>query len=64
MQYHTIEIAFESHAKQPNEFAQALISRIMLSGTDIGGASSCKSCDKGSIANQRIYMCKKCSAGT
>lgn len=59
-----IEIAFESSALSPNTKAQILISNILIRGSDMGGAVDCKDCDAGSIANSRIYMCKKCSAGT
>jgi hypothetical protein len=61
---HKIEIAFESRALSKSQDAQILIKRIAISGTDMGGALECKACDAGSIANTRIYMCRKCSPGT
>ena len=61
---HKIEIAFESYSKTANMEAQVLISKIIIQGTDQGGAVECKTCETGSIANTRIYMCKKCSKGT
>ena len=48
-----VEISFESSGETVNERAQASILRIMVQGTDMGGAIECKNCDKGSIANNR-----------
>ena len=61
--FHKIEIAFESIAEETNTAAQVLISRILISGTAEGGAVECKACDEGSIANTKLYMCRKCSVG-
>ena len=48
---HKIEIAFSSKGPIYNEKARAFIHRIMVKGTEKGGAVECKSCDEGSIAN-------------
>lgn len=52
-----MEIVFESNGGKENEFAHAIIKRVMVQGTDMGGAVECKKCDPGSIANGRQYMC-------
>ena len=35
----------------------------MIQGTEKGGAIECKTCDEGSIANSKLYMCTKCEMG-
>ena len=57
---HKIEISFESKGPSHNEKATAIIKRIMLKGTDKGGAVECTSCPEGSIANSKLYMCTRC----
>jgi hypothetical protein len=48
-----VEIAFETKGPAKNPKAQAIIHRISLQGTSMGGAVDCKTCDPGSIANSR-----------
>ena len=51
---HTVEISFESNGNDRiNEKAVAIIKRVMIQGTDMGGAVACTMCDPGSIANGR-----------
>jgi len=54
---HKVEIVFESNGGKENQLAHAIIKRVMVQGTDMGGAVECKKCDPGSIANGRQYMC-------
>lgn len=54
---HKVEIVFESNGGLLNDKAKATIKRVMVQGTDMGGATECKACDPGSIANSRQYMC-------
>ena len=61
---HKVEIVFESNGGNDNSLAQAIIKRVMVQGTDMGGAVECKACDPGSIANNRQYMCQKCGPGS
>jgi len=35
----------------------------MIKGSELGGAVECKSCEEGSIANDKHYMCTKCEKG-
>jgi hypothetical protein len=60
---HKIEIAFESRGPSFNYKARAFIYRVMIQGTEKGGAVECKTCDEGSIANAKLYMCTKCEKG-
>lgn len=60
---HQIEIVFESKGPSYNKDARAIIERIMIKGSENGGAIECKACDTGSIANSKLYMCTKCEPG-
>jgi hypothetical protein len=60
---HKVEIAFESLGPSYNQLARVKIGRILVKGTEKGGAVECKSCEEGSIANSKLYMCKKCQKG-
>jgi ribosomal protein L37AE/L43A len=60
---HKVEIAFESLGPSYNQHARVKIARILVKGTEKGGAVECKSCEEGSIANSKLYMCKKCQKG-
>ena len=60
---HKVEIAFESVGPRYNQNARVKIARVMIKGTEKGGAVECKSCEEGSIANSKLYMCKKCEKG-